>query len=321
MIGGLGNRAIVVDADLSHECPPHVDVVIYDLGAAPGLTGYAELRRLVALDVPLVALVYDDVAGTAGPEDGAGPGCGAQFISLDVTAASCWQVLERVAPARCRRPPDAHGQRPPAGLTNRELTVIALIGAGLSNKQIAERLFVSGNTVKTYVRTGYRKIGVQSRIQAAMWAMEQGWWPDRSPRTRRTRCFLPRPPEPAGPRVAASGRSRVTHGHAALRDPDMRARVIPSPAASSFRRDRVPVGRECTGLGPATRAACCAFARLWACRRTSAQGQSRRARRRRTDVIVCWAGATRDSSSHVIGVDTGAPGRARTAYAGTAVWP
>ena len=69
---------------------------------------------------------------------------------------------------------DPNAPRPPAGLTNRELTVIALIGAGLSNKQIAARLFVSGNTVKTYIRAAYRKIGVQSRIHAAMWAIEHG---------------------------------------------------------------------------------------------------------------------------------------------------
>ena len=168
LIGGLGNRAIVVDADLSRQRPAHVDVVIYDLGAAPGLTGYAELRRLVGLDIPLVALVYDSVASNGHRANG---GC-AQVISLDVTAGQLLEVLERVAlsPAGGRSNPNA--PRPPAGLTNRELTVIALIGSGLSNKQIAERLFISGNTVKTYIRTAYRKIGVQSRIHAAMWAME-----------------------------------------------------------------------------------------------------------------------------------------------------
>jgi rod shape-determining protein MreB len=62
----------------------------------------------------------------------------------------------------------------PAGLTPRELMVISLIGAGLSNKEISARLFVSDNTVKTYIRTGYRKIEVQSRVHAALWAMEHG---------------------------------------------------------------------------------------------------------------------------------------------------
>jgi two-component system, NarL family, response regulator LiaR len=174
MIGGLGNRAIVVDADLSHGRPPHVDVVVYDLGATPGLNGYAELRRLVRLDIPMVALVYDGVAGVGRLANGVRPDCGAQLISLDVTAAELLQVLERVAPDCAGDRLGPNGRRPPAGLTNRELTVIALIGSGLSNKQIADRLFVSGNTVKTYIRTAYRKIGVQSRIHAAMWAMEHG---------------------------------------------------------------------------------------------------------------------------------------------------
>jgi DNA-binding NarL/FixJ family response regulator len=173
LIAGLGNRALVVDADLSHHHPAHVDVVIYDLGAAHGPTGCAELRRLVGLDVPLVALVYD-VAGPGGRAYGVGPGGGTPVISLDVTAGELLQVLERVAPWRSVGRNGAAGRCPPVGLTNRELTVIALIGSGLSNKQIAERLFISGNTVKTYIRTAYRKIGVGSRIHAAMWAMEQG---------------------------------------------------------------------------------------------------------------------------------------------------
>jgi NarL family two-component system response regulator LiaR len=166
LIEGLGNRAIVVDADFSHLHPAHVDVVIYDLGAAPGLTGYAELRRLVGLAIPLVALVYDGVTSNGHRAD---LGC-AQVISLDVSAGELLEVLEGVAlgPGGDRN----ERNRRPAGLTNRELTVVALIGAGLSNKQIAERLFVSGNTVKTYIRTAYRKIGVQARIHAAMWAME-----------------------------------------------------------------------------------------------------------------------------------------------------
>jgi DNA-binding CsgD family transcriptional regulator len=167
LIGGLGNRAIVVDADLSPKYRSQVDAVIYDLGASPALTDHAELRRLVGLGIPIVALVHDAVPHAGWRPNGVGPGGGAQFISLDVTAGELLAVLERIAPASTEA-------RPPAGLTNRELTVIALIGSGLSNQEIAARLFVSGNTVKTYVRTGYRKIGVRSRIHAAMWAMEHG---------------------------------------------------------------------------------------------------------------------------------------------------
>ncbi len=61
-----------------------------------------------------------------------------------------------------------------AGLTGRELKVLTLIAAGHSNLEIAAELFLSINTVKTYVRTAYRKIGAQRRAQAVLWAEQHG---------------------------------------------------------------------------------------------------------------------------------------------------
>jgi two-component system, NarL family, response regulator LiaR len=58
-----------------------------------------------------------------------------------------------------------------AGLTPREAEIVALIALGLTNREIAERAFVSMNTVKSYVRSAYRKIGVQRRPQAVIWAL------------------------------------------------------------------------------------------------------------------------------------------------------
>ena len=49
------------------------------------------------------------------------------------------------------------------GLSAREAEVVALITQGLGNEEIASRMFMSINTVKTYIRTAYRKIGVDSR--------------------------------------------------------------------------------------------------------------------------------------------------------------
>jgi DNA-binding CsgD family transcriptional regulator len=60
------------------------------------------------------------------------------------------------------------------GLTAREVEILTLIASGHSNQQIAERCFLSINTVKTYVRTTYRKIGVQTRAQAVAWAIHHG---------------------------------------------------------------------------------------------------------------------------------------------------
>jgi DNA-binding NarL/FixJ family response regulator len=65
------------------------------------------------------------------------------------------------------------------GLSPREAEVLALIAHGLTNKDIAERAYVSPNTVKTYIRSAYRKIGVERRTQAILWAMDNGFLPDR----------------------------------------------------------------------------------------------------------------------------------------------
>ena len=60
------------------------------------------------------------------------------------------------------------------GLTGREIEVLALIGEGLTNQEIADRVFISINSVKTYIRSAYRKIGVNSRSQAAVWGLQHG---------------------------------------------------------------------------------------------------------------------------------------------------
>ena len=57
---------------------------------------------------------------------------------------------------------------------------IALIAQGLSNQEIADGAFLSINSVKTYIRSAYRKIGVQRRTQAVLWATENGFVPNRS---------------------------------------------------------------------------------------------------------------------------------------------
>lgn len=65
-----------------------------------------------------------------------------------------------------------------AGLSPREAEVIALIAAGLSNQEIAERAHVSYNSIKSYIRSAYRKIGVERRPQAVLWAVENGFRTD-----------------------------------------------------------------------------------------------------------------------------------------------
>lgn len=61
-----------------------------------------------------------------------------------------------------------------AALTPREREVLGLVGAGLSNTDIAERLVLSAATVKTHVHRCMSKLGVSSRAQAVVLAHESG---------------------------------------------------------------------------------------------------------------------------------------------------
>jgi two-component system, NarL family, response regulator LiaR len=63
------------------------------------------------------------------------------------------------------------------GLSPRESEVLAFITQGLSNQEIAQAIYLSINSVKTYIRTAYRKIGVASRSQAVGWGMQHGFAP------------------------------------------------------------------------------------------------------------------------------------------------
>jgi DNA-binding NarL/FixJ family response regulator len=61
------------------------------------------------------------------------------------------------------------------GLTPREIDVLTLITQGLSNQEIAEQSYLSINSVKTYIRSAYRRIDVTSRSQAVVWCLQHGF--------------------------------------------------------------------------------------------------------------------------------------------------
>ncbi|MGI9157563.1 MAG: response regulator transcription factor, partial [Marmoricola sp.] len=64
------------------------------------------------------------------------------------------------------------------GLSEREAEVIALIAQGLSNQEIADQAYLSINTVKSYIRSSYRKMGVTTRSRAVLWGIDHGFRPD-----------------------------------------------------------------------------------------------------------------------------------------------
>jgi DNA-binding NarL/FixJ family response regulator len=62
--------------------------------------------------------------------------------------------------------PDGHGPRPQDVLTPRELEILSLIAMGLTNREIADRLGISHNTVKTHVGHILEKLGLRNRTEA-----------------------------------------------------------------------------------------------------------------------------------------------------------
>ncbi len=84
-----------------------------------------------------------------------------------------------------------------AELSQRELEILTLVAQGKSNKEIAVQLFISINTVKVHMRNIFEKIGVSSRTEATLYAIEQGVirspGPDPEPKIQ---TILIPPPEP-----------------------------------------------------------------------------------------------------------------------------
>lgn len=67
--------------------------------------------------------------------------------------------------------PDAH---PEVTLSPREAEILTLISRGHSNEEITAELYLSLNTVKSHIRSAYRKIGVTTRAQAVIWCFTHG---------------------------------------------------------------------------------------------------------------------------------------------------
>ena len=111
----------------------------------------------------------------------------AGYLSKALTGPELVEALKQVHAGTQVVAPEPVPERPPfesgypgraEGLTMREAEVIALITQGLSNAEIATRASLSINSVKSYIRASYRKMGVTSRTNAVLWGLEHGFAPD-----------------------------------------------------------------------------------------------------------------------------------------------
>ncbi|WP_409179342.1 response regulator [Amycolatopsis sp. VS8301801F10] len=193
ILGSAGDIEVVAQARDGAEAVEEVvrhrpAVVLMDL-RMPGVDGLAAIERICALPEPpaVVALTTFDAdtyviralrAGAAGflvkstpPED---------LIGLVRVAADGHTVLSPSAARRLvalsadgqRR--DDEARRRTAGLTEREREVLACLGEGLSNADIAGRLHLAEATVKSYVSRMLVKLDCTNRTQAGLLAHEAG---------------------------------------------------------------------------------------------------------------------------------------------------
>lgn len=108
------------------------------------------------------------------------------YLSKSMSGAELANAVVRVAGGEVvvgsrRAGRASEGRRWPGqlhDLTEREAEVLALITQGYDNDTIATRLFISPNTVKSRVRTLYRRMGFENRVQAAVWGVKHGFETD-----------------------------------------------------------------------------------------------------------------------------------------------
>jgi DNA-binding NarL/FixJ family response regulator len=156
------------------------DVVLMDL-VMPGIDGIEATRRIMgAAEGPRVVVLtsFADREHISEALDSGAVGYLLKDSDPDelvsgVRAAAAGEspLTPRVALTVVR---ELRGSAPTETLSDREREVLALVGAGVANKQIALRLGISPKTVKSHLSHIFRRIGVQDRLQAAMWARRHG---------------------------------------------------------------------------------------------------------------------------------------------------
>jgi DNA-binding NarL/FixJ family response regulator len=179
------DRVLVAEIDANEPLSDTVDIALYDSFAQPE-ADHDEIEVLVRSSRAKRVVVY---TWNFAPEliDSARRRGADGYLSKRLPARELVEALEAVhagetviseAPGRTRTAASLDWPGRHEGLTDREAEVLALITQGKSNAEVATTTFLSPNTVKSYIRSVYRKIGVTSRTQAVLWGVRHGFTPD-----------------------------------------------------------------------------------------------------------------------------------------------
>jgi DNA-binding NarL/FixJ family response regulator len=166
----------IVDLTTLAKMPHEADIILYDtFGRLPAED--IKLRRIIGENTAKVIVYsWEEYPEEAALRQGAA-GYLHKGLNADELVAAVVAIHDGVPPRAV-----AHGGEPLVtwpgqvfGLSHRESELLTFITRGLSNEQIAQRSFLSINTVKSYIRNAYRKIGVGSRPQAIVWGYQNGF--------------------------------------------------------------------------------------------------------------------------------------------------
>ncbi len=185
MLYAYRDRVVVAELDANEGLDDPVDIALYDSFAQPE-SDHDEIQVLVDNPRAKQVVVYTWNFGTDLVADARRQGVSG-YLSKTLPARDLVSALEAVhageivvsnPPARARNATGLDWPGRGEGLTDREAEILALITQGKSNAEVAKLTYLSPNTIKSYIRSTYRKIGATSRTQAVLWGVEHGFTPD-----------------------------------------------------------------------------------------------------------------------------------------------
>lgn len=179
------DRVLVAEIDANAAVEDEVDVVLYDSFAQPE-SDHEQIAELIKNPRARHVVVYTWNLQPELVEAARGLGVHG-YLSKTLTAPALVEAIEAVHAGEIvisdqrLRAPSAPGLDWPGrlqGITDRESEILALITQGMSNADVARLTYLSPNTVKSYIRSVYRKIGATSRTQAVLYGIRNGFSPD-----------------------------------------------------------------------------------------------------------------------------------------------